>query len=92
VHVEGLPRHRISVLAKEGCHLCENAIDTLKQLASPSFDLEVIDITKNRILFERYFLKIPVVQLDGKDVFVVDEIALPEDCRKKLSTLVARLK
>ena len=84
--------HKIVVYAKEGCHLCERAIGTLTELqASKSFDLEIIDITKDQFTFEKYFLKIPVIQLDGVVTFEVEEIALPDDCRRKLTTLVANL-
>ena len=81
--------HKITVLSKEGCHLCERAIDTLRELANDyPFDLEVIDISKDQSLFEKYFLKIPVVRLDGEDRFEVEQIAFPGDCRKNLGTLV----
>ena len=80
------------MLSKEGCHLCERAIDTLRELSTYNvFDLEIIDISKDRVLFERYFLKIPVVQLDGRDVFEVEQIALPDDCKKNLGKLVRSL-
>jgi glutaredoxin len=86
-----LSEHRIAVLAKEGCHLCERAIDILKQLQKPSFEIEVIDIASNPELFREYFLKIPVIRLDGKDIFDVEQIALPDDCRRKLAALAASL-
>jgi glutaredoxin len=86
-----LSAHRITVLAKEGCHLCERAIYVLKELQNSSFEVEVIDITRNPELFQKYFLKIPVVRLDGKDIFEVEQIALPEDCRRKLAELIASL-
>ena len=86
-----LSEHNIIVLAKDGCHLCERVIDVLKQLHNSSFELEVIDITRKPELFQKYFLKIPVVRLDGKDVLEVEQIALPDDCRKKLAELVASL-
>lgn len=85
--------HKITVLSKEGCHLCERAIDTLRDLLNDyPFDLEVIDISKDQSLFKKYFLKIPVVRLDGEDKFEVEQIAFPEDCRKNLGTLVKSLR
>lgn len=84
--------HKITVLTKEGCHLCERAVDTLReQLISHAFDLEIMDISKDQSLFEKYFLKIPVVRLDGKDVFVAEQIALSDDCRRNLENLVKSL-
>ena len=85
--------HSITVFSKDGCHLCERAIDTLRDLSVyNSFDLEIIDISKDKEIFERYALKIPVVRLDGKDVFEVEQIALPDDCRKNLTNLVMSLR
>ena len=84
--------HKITVFSKEGCHLCERAIDTLRELSNENvFDLEIVDISKDRTLLERYVLRIPVVRLDGEDVFEAEQIALPEDCKKNLGNLVRRL-
>ena len=61
--------HKITVFSKEGCHLCERVVDKLKELSTKgNFELEIVEITGDRSVFEKYFLKIPVVQLDGKDV------------------------
>lgn len=84
--------HKITVLSKEGCHLCEKAIDILRELSMTKyFDLEITDISKDRVLFEKYFLKIPVVRLDGIDVFEVEQIALPSDCKRNIAKLVKDL-
>jgi glutaredoxin len=84
--------HKITVLSKEGCHLCERAIDTLRNVSNPhSFNLEIVDISKDRVLFEKYFLKIPVIRVDDTDVFEVEQIALPTDCRTRLENLVKNL-
>ena len=84
--------HKITVFSKEGCHLCERAIDALRELSNDNtFDLEIVDISKDQTLLERYILKIPVVRLDGKDVFEAEQIALPEDCKNNLRNLVRSL-
>jgi glutaredoxin len=84
--------HKITVFSKEGCHLCERAIDALRELSNDNtFDLEIVDISKDQTLLERYILKIPVVRLDGKDVFEAEQIALPEDCKNNLGNLVRSL-
>jgi glutaredoxin len=84
--------HKIVLFSKDGCHLCERAEEILKNLSTISdFELEVVEITKEITIFEKYFLIIPVVQLDGKDVLQVEDIALPQDCKLKLETLVSNL-
>jgi glutaredoxin len=83
--------HKIIVLAKSGCHLCERAVEVLQSLqkSSHKFELEVADITADDTLYKKYFLKIPVVQLDGADLLEAEDIARPDECRKKLSALVS---
>lgn len=56
---------RIVVYSKPGCHLCEDALQLLKELRA-QFDLaiEEIDITTDRTLFKNYFDKIPVLLID----------------------------
>ncbi|HXQ93356.1 MAG TPA: glutaredoxin family protein [Nitrososphaerales archaeon] len=84
--------HKITVISKDGCHLCERVVDKLKELSTGGgFKLEIVEITKDRSTYEKYFLRIPVVQLDDKDVFEVEDIALPTDCKLKLETLVSHL-
>ncbi len=81
--------HKITVISKHGCHLCERAIQVLESLkTNANFGLEVLYIEDNPSLHDAYWLKIPVVRLDGKDVFEVEEIALPRDCEEKLGKLV----
>ena len=84
--------HEITVISKKGCHLCEQVIGTLESLeASESFRLVVLDIEEDRALFDAYWIKIPVVRVDGKDVFEVEDIALKKDCEEKLRGLVQGL-
>jgi len=60
----------VTVFSKEGCHLCEKVIETLNSL-SARFDLQVmvVDINDDPSLQDRYLLTIPVVQINGEDVF-----------------------
>ncbi len=84
--------HKITVISKHGCHLCERAIQVLESLKTKgNFELEVLYIEDDQSLHDEYWLKIPVVKLDGKDVFEVEEIALPDDCNQKLGQLVSGL-
>ena len=90
---EELVLHKIVVFSKPGCHICEQAIEILQSLLKTrTFELEIVDITKNDELFKTYMLKIPVIQLDGKDVLVVEDIALAQDSKGKLENLVLSLK
>ncbi|MBF0586863.1 glutaredoxin family protein [Prosthecochloris sp. N3] len=55
---------------KPGCHLCELALEVVERVrVVVPFSLELIDITGERELEERYRYDIPVVLLDGREVF-----------------------
>lgn len=56
-------------------------------------DLEVriIDILSDKNLLQRYFLEIPVIQLDGRDVLKAEDLALPSDCERNIRNLVTNL-
>ena len=57
----------VVVYSKEGCHLCENVISTLKKLAvEHSLEISTRDITESSELYERYKNMIPVVEVNGK--------------------------
>ena len=60
----------VTVVTKKGCHLCERVIGALEELAQ-RYDIEVrtIDISRDAKLTNKYFLEIPVVQVEGRDVF-----------------------
>lgn len=51
---------------KPGCHLCEQAEELLEALAAECpMDLEVVDITADIDIFDRYRYDIPVVAVEG---------------------------
>jgi glutaredoxin len=60
----------VTVFSKDGCHLCEEVIETLSSL-TPRYDLQVrvVDIDDDPKLHDRYWDTIPAVQIDGKVVF-----------------------
>jgi thioredoxin reductase (NADPH) len=58
-------RPRLTVLAREYCHLCEEMLTALKQFQGRySFDIEVIDVDRHPHLEEKWGDKVPVL-LDG---------------------------
>jgi glutaredoxin len=57
----------ITVYSKPDCHLCAEAMSTLRGLqAELGFALEECDITTDDALLRAYFERIPVVALDGE--------------------------
>jgi glutaredoxin len=88
LHAERLARRatipgvaRAVLYGKPGCHLCEEARAAVERVrARRPFDLEEVDVTLDPALHRRYGERIPVLELDGEELFqyFVDEAALAE--------------
>jgi glutaredoxin len=84
-----LPARRVTVVSRQGCHLCERVIGTLTSLSSRyRFALEVLDLQDHPVLRDRYVLAIPVVQIDGKDVFDARDMTLDLGYARRLEKLI----
>jgi glutaredoxin len=71
----------VTLYSKPDCHLCVEArAALLKVQVDLQFELSELDITTDENLHRVYFERIPVVALDGEELFeyVVDERALRE--------------
>jgi glutaredoxin len=62
---------------RPGCHLCDDARAALQRIGHP---FEEVDIEADDELLRRYLERIPVVALDGEELFdhFVDEVSLRE--------------
>ena len=84
------PRRRAGSIPKvvlygaEGCHLCDRAQATVRELRDElGFELEEIAIDGNPELEARYRELIPVVEIDGKQVFTY--FVQPDALRRKFA-------
>jgi glutaredoxin len=71
----------VTVYSRPGCHLCEEALATLRRLQRElGFGLAERDIDGDEALQRAYFERVPVIALDGEELsdFFVDEAALRE--------------
>jgi len=70
----------LTVLGREGCHLCEEALAVVRRLLGGRDDvrLETVDIESDDALLAAYLERIPVIALDGEELydFFVDEADL----------------
>ena len=69
----------VTLYGRDGCHLCDDARAALERVrATHPFRLEEVDIEADDDLHARYLERIPVVALDGEELFqyFVDEEAL----------------
>ena len=56
----------ITLYAKAGCHLCDEAREYLENAAADyDFELLEMDIRRDPDLFERYRYRIPVITVNG---------------------------
>ncbi len=70
----------VTLYSRPGCHLCEEAKATLHRLQAEraAFEVDEINIEADDALHARYLERIPVIALDGEELFdfFVDEEAL----------------
>ena len=73
----------VSLYGRPGCHLCDEARTVLERIrAERPFRLEEIDIESDDALLRRYLERIPVIALDGEELF--DHFVEEETLRRKL--------
>ena len=62
--------NKITLYSKPDCPLCDKAEQLLRKLQGKfRYKIEVVDITRDKALFERYCFDIPVVALNGAECF-----------------------
>ncbi|HTB70164.1 MAG TPA: glutaredoxin family protein [Solirubrobacteraceae bacterium] len=71
----------MTVYSRPDCHLCAEAMATLRRMQRElRFALTELDIDGDEALQRAYFERVPVIALDGEELFdhFVDEPALRE--------------
>ena len=70
---------RITLYGRPGCHLCDDARAALERVGEP---FDEVDIESDDALLKRYLERIPVVAIDGQELydFFVDE----QDLRRRV--------
>jgi glutaredoxin len=78
----------VTLYTRQGCHLCTHAKETILATRFCDFILEEIDIDADPDLRERYTNDIPVVAINGVDVFWhhIDPVAFASEVRHALRT------
>jgi glutaredoxin len=76
---------KITLIGKPGCHLCDDALTTMKEIVSQTHidvEWEVLSILEDDELKNKYSEEIPVIKINDQvhDIFRVD----PERFRKAL--------
>jgi glutaredoxin len=61
---------KVTVYSRPGCGLCEEVIEKLQALRREAdFDWEEVNIDEDPALRRRYNEDVPVIAIDGEDVF-----------------------
>jgi glutaredoxin len=68
--MSGRPLHRVVLYARSGCHLCDLARESILSLRERAgFEFEEVDIERDEELELEYGIRIPVVEIDGEELF-----------------------
>jgi glutaredoxin len=60
----------VTLYGRPGCHLCDEARAVLDRIRIDTpFELETVNIEDDDALFKAYLERIPVVALDGEEVY-----------------------
>ena len=68
--------HQVTLFGKPGCHLCDDARAVVERVrAGHPFELHEVDVSLDPELHRAYGERIPVLELDGEELFefFVDE-------------------
>jgi glutaredoxin len=78
----------VVVFGKEGCHLCDEVKTEIASLGEFGVALTVVDIEKDSALEAKYWMRIPVVTVGGREVFEASMMDLKGMWRKLLPELL----
>ena len=60
----------VTLYGKPGCHLCEDAREVVERVrADHPFELRQVDVSLDPGLHREYGERIPVLELDGEELF-----------------------
>jgi hypothetical protein len=71
----------VTLYGKPGCHLCDDARAVVERVrAQRPFELREVDVSLDPVLYREYGERIPVLALDGQELFEfhVEEAVLLE--------------
>ena len=79
----------VTVISKRGCHICEDVAKSVQSLSSRyGFELKVLDINGDNALHDRYFLRVPVILADDREVFDARALGRGKDLAERLDALL----
>jgi glutaredoxin len=58
----------VTLYTRRGCHLCEVAETVIRDVAAGRAEIRLVDIDADPDLTERYTIRVPVVEVDGREI------------------------
>ncbi len=80
----------VVIFEREGCHLCETVELEIRSMIGTRAGVRHVDIDKDRTLHDRYWLRIPVVTIDGEEVLEAEMMDPDGSWREFLRSLLVR--
>ena len=78
----------LTLYGKPGCHLCDDARAVVGEaLAGRDLALREVDVTLDPVLERRYGERIPVLAVDGEELF--DHVVDPDALRERLDRVAS---
>ena len=63
-----MPDHHVTLITREGCHLCDDASLLLRELRDElGFGYDELDVDADRDRRNEYSDRVPVILIDGKE-------------------------
>ena len=79
-----MPKPHVIIYSRPGCHLCDEAKAAIQNAGCINeFTLEEINIESDGDLLRKYKYDIPVITIDGLEVFI--HRLTPEEFKQKIS-------
>ena len=77
----------VVLFSKRGCHLCEAVEAEIRLMATIGTSLMVVDIDEDSALHDKYWMRIPVVRVEGEDVFEAKMMDQEGEWKNRLAQL-----
>lgn len=59
---------KVTLYTRQGCHLCADAEEVIRRVATGKADIELVDIDADPAITDRYTVRVPVVEVDGVEI------------------------
>lgn len=58
----------VTLYTRQGCHLCEEALRVIRDVARSPHVVAVVDIDADPLITDEYTIRVPVVEVDGQEI------------------------